>query len=59
MIKLSECLLAPKGVFLAMKGRYPVEELASLPMGYLLLKSHELRVPELDEERHLLVLGRA
>lgn len=59
MIKLSECLLAPKGVFLAMKGRYPVEELASLPTGYLLLKSHELRVPELDEERHLLVFGRA
>lgn len=59
MIKLSECLLAPKGVFLAMKGRYPDEELASLPTGYLLLKSHELHVPELDEERHLLVLGRA
>ena len=59
MVNLSHSLLSQEGVFLAMKGRYPDEELAALPAGYQLLRSHQLQVPELDEERHLLVLGRA
>lgn len=59
MINLSHALLAEKGVFLAMKGRYPDAELAELPPQYVLQQSYELHVPGLDEERHLLVLGRA
>lgn len=59
MVTLSDALLAQKGVFLAMKGRYPDAELAELPPQYVLQQSYELRVPGLDEERHLLVLGRA
>lgn len=59
MVTLSQALLAEKGVFLAMKGRYPDAELAELPPQYRLQQSYELRVPGLDEERHLLVLGRA
>lgn len=59
MVTLSQELLAEKGVFLAMKGRYPDAELAVLPSQYGLQQSYELRVPGLDEERHLLVLGRA
>ncbi|HSG02281.1 MAG TPA: 16S rRNA (guanine(527)-N(7))-methyltransferase RsmG [Marinobacterium sp.] len=59
MVTLSHELLAEKGVFLAMKGRYPDAELAVLPSQYGLQQSYELRVPGLDEERHLLVLGRA
>jgi len=59
MVTLSQALVAEKGVFLAMKGRYPDAELADLPPIYRLLQSHPLRVPGLEEERHLLVLGRA
>jgi 16S rRNA (guanine527-N7)-methyltransferase len=59
MVSLSHALLADKGVFLAMKGRYPDAELAELPPQYVLQQSYELHVPGLDEERHLLVLGRA
>ena len=59
MVTLSHALLAEKGVFLAMKGRYPDAELAELPPQYVLQQSYELHVPGLDEERHLLVLGRA
>ncbi len=59
MVTLSHALLAEKGVFLAMKGRYPDAELAELPPQYVLQQSYELQVPGLDEERHLLVLGRA
>lgn len=59
MVSLSHALLAEKGVFLAMKGRYPDADLAELPPQYVLQQSYELHVPGLDEERHLLVLGRA
>lgn len=59
MVTLSHALLAEKGVFLAMKGRYPDAELADLPPQFVLQQSHELHVPGLEEERHLLVLGRA
>lgn len=59
MVRLSQALLAEKGVFLAMKGRYPDAELAELPSQYCLQQSYELHVPGLAEERHLLVLGRA
>lgn len=59
MVTMSHALLAEKGVFLAMKGRYPDAELAELPPQYVLQQSYELQVPGLDEERHLLVLGRA
>lgn len=59
MVSLSQDLLDKKGVFLAMKGRYPEVEIAELPPIYRLLQSYPLQVPDLEEERHLLVLGRA
>lgn len=46
------------GRLLAMKGVYPAEEIRELPPGWRLLASHELKVPGLGAERHLLVLGR-
>jgi 16S rRNA (guanine527-N7)-methyltransferase len=49
-------LLAEGGVFLAMKGLYPEQELAPLTETHRLLASHPLRVPESDGERHLLIL---
>jgi 16S rRNA (guanine527-N7)-methyltransferase len=41
-----------------MKGRYPDQELADLPTQYHLIESYPLQVPGLDEERHLLKIGR-
>ncbi len=42
----------------AMKGGYPADEIATLPQGWQVVASHELRVPGLDAERCLLQLGR-
>lgn len=58
MLRWSAGLAAAEGVFLAMKGRYPEDELAALPEGFALVQSYALDVPELDEDRHLLVLKR-
>lgn len=52
-------LLAAQGRWLALKGRYPDDELAELPAPFRLEAVHTLRVPGLDAERHLVVLRRA
>jgi 16S rRNA (guanine527-N7)-methyltransferase len=52
-------LLAPNGVWLAMKGKLPDDELAGIPARFVVRSTHELTVPGLPAERHLLVLGRA
>lgn len=49
-------LLENSGVFLAMKGLYPQEELAPIAEKINLLESIKLNVAETDGERHLLVL---
>lgn len=41
---------------LAMKGVYPADEVAALPAPWRLAGSHQLKVPGLDAQRHLLVL---
>jgi 16S rRNA (guanine527-N7)-methyltransferase len=51
-------LLAPDGIWLAMKGKRPDDELAGIPAGFEVRATHELTVPGLPAERHLLVLGR-
>jgi 16S rRNA (guanine527-N7)-methyltransferase len=48
----------PGGVLLAMKGRYPEEELSGLAVGFQLLEVTRLSVPGLDEERHVVRLSR-
>ncbi|WP_241640267.1 16S rRNA (guanine(527)-N(7))-methyltransferase RsmG [Rosenbergiella epipactidis] len=45
-----------EGRFYALKGQYPAEECESLPKDFHLEASHRLVVPQLDEERHLLIL---
>lgn len=52
-------LLAPGGVWLALKGRHPDEELAQVPTGFRVEAVHRLDVPGLDAERHLVVIRRA
>lgn len=51
-------LLKPAGRLLAMKGQWPAEELAALPPAWVLEHSRRLEVPEVEGERHLLVLKR-
>ena len=51
-------LLAPNGRWLALKGRFPDDELAAVPDAFEIEKTVELNVPGLDAERHLVILER-
>ena len=59
MIHWTDHLCAEQGIFLAMKGMYPVEELEQLPESIQLRQSIPLQVPGTDGERDLLILGRS
>lgn len=43
--------LAPAGVWMAMKGKHPADEVAALPAGVGVFHVEQLLVPGLDEER--------
>ncbi|HET8898492.1 MAG TPA: 16S rRNA (guanine(527)-N(7))-methyltransferase RsmG [Rhodanobacteraceae bacterium] len=58
MLQWGGHLLAPGGSWLAMKGRYPADEVAALPLAFQLARRVELTVPGLDAERHLLILSK-
>jgi 16S rRNA (guanine527-N7)-methyltransferase len=58
-VALSRHLLAPGGVFAAMKGVHPFEEIERLPPGFEVLKVIKLDVPGLDAERHLVLVREA
>jgi 16S rRNA (guanine527-N7)-methyltransferase len=58
-VKWSGHLCAGGGRLLAMKGRYPHDELEKLPSGWKLAAVHRLNVPGLDEERHLVEICRS
>jgi 16S rRNA (guanine527-N7)-methyltransferase len=49
-------LLAPGGRWLALKGRFPQDELASLPPGFAVQAVEPLAVPGLDAERHVVII---
>lgn len=55
-VTLTEHLIDENGRWLAMKGKYPAEEIQKLPTGICVEKVIELKVPFLDTERHLIVL---
>ena len=42
-----------------MKGVVPSEEIAALPAGWRVREMHQMRVPGLDAERHLIVVAAA
>ena len=44
------------GQFFALKGQYPTDELAQLPKNISLVSSHKIKVPELQGERHVIIL---
>lgn len=51
-------LLASDGTWLAMKGRFPQDELSAVPQEFRVEEVIGLRVPGLDAERHLVVIRR-
>jgi len=57
-VALTEHLLAPGGVFAAMKGVYPFEEIERMPPNLRVRQSHALAIPGLDAERHLVLIER-
>lgn len=52
-------LLAGDGRWLALKGRFPQDELDDLPAGFTVEAVHRLVVPGLDAERHLVIIKRS
>ena len=48
--------LAPQGVWMAMKGRHPADELQALPENITMFHVEQLKVPGLDAERCILWL---
>ncbi len=59
IIRASRHLLEAGTTILAMKGRYPEEELAQLPAGFDVTAIHRLQIPAEDSERHLIEINRA
>jgi len=55
-VALAKHLLAPTGVFAAMKGVYPLGEMERLPPGFRVKQALPLLVPGLDAERCLVLL---
>ena len=58
MVEATRHLLAPGGVWLAMKGRHPASEIAALPADIEMFHVEPLAVPGLDAERCLVWLRR-
>ncbi len=58
-IALTDHLLAPGGVFAAMKGVHPFEEIERLPPALRVKQVHALDIPGLGAQRHLVMIERA
>ncbi|AOT10097.1 16S rRNA (guanine(527)-N(7))-methyltransferase RsmG [Pseudoalteromonas luteoviolacea] len=56
MVQWCTHLIDSSGRFVALKGMYPQEELDSLPEGISLEQKITLQVPNLEGERHLIIL---
>ena len=52
----SAVALAPQGVWMAMKGKHPADELQALPPSRAMFHVEQLKVPSLDAERCILWL---
>jgi 16S rRNA (guanine527-N7)-methyltransferase len=52
-------LCTPEGRLLAMKGKRPDEEVSALPKSFRVVAVHRLKLPGLDDERHLVELSPA
>ncbi len=52
---ITQHLCATSGVFYAMKGKFPQQEIDDMADEFKVLDIHKLQVPGLDDERHLVV----
>jgi 16S rRNA (guanine527-N7)-methyltransferase len=57
-VRITGHVLAPDGQWLAMKGKLDRSELEGLPAGTGIVEVKSLKVPGLDEDRHLVVVAR-
>jgi 16S rRNA (guanine527-N7)-methyltransferase len=56
-VRITRHLLAPGGMFAAMKGLYPYEEIEKLPSDCKVRQVLPLAIPGLDGARHLVLIG--
>jgi 16S rRNA (guanine527-N7)-methyltransferase len=49
-------ILPEQGRFFALKGQFPQDEITQLPENIILVESHQIQVPELVGERHVIEL---
>jgi len=57
-VRMTQHLLAPGGLFVAMKGLHPYEEIEKLPPDCKVRQVLPLAIPGLDGARHLVLIGR-
>jgi 16S rRNA (guanine527-N7)-methyltransferase len=57
-VETTEHLLCDDGLFIAMKGKYPQEEIDELPERFLLQKTAPLAIKGIDVERHAICLSK-
>jgi len=58
MLQNTQHLCSNRGLFLAMKGNYPEEEIVAMPREFLLKEVVKLTVPYLAAQRHLVIIGK-
>jgi 16S rRNA (guanine527-N7)-methyltransferase len=58
MLTLGGHLLAPNGIWLALKGLLKNEEIISLPAGFVVAEIKPLKVPGLGAARHVVIIKR-
>lgn len=58
MVRATGHLCAEHGCLIAMKGVYPQAELKAIPAGFKVAGVHELHVPGLDAQRHVVCIER-
>lgn len=56
-VRLTEQILAKNGVWLAMKGVYPYEEMDRLPENIMVKQVVEVKVPFIDGSRHIVEMA--
>lgn len=54
MLFATEHLCASEGVFIAMKGVYPLTEIHEIPEEFTVIETYPVHVPHLNAERHIL-----
>lgn len=59
VVSKTQHLLSATGKLLAMKGRYPQEEIDELPREFTVTEVTKLAIPDSDSERHLIAVARS